>query len=450
MFKKILIANRGEIALRVIRTCKEMGIKTVAVYSKADEESLHVRFADEAVCIGPAASSESYLKIPNIIAAAEITNADAIHPGYGFLSENSKFSRICAEHDIKFIGASGDQIDKMGDKATAKETMKEAGVPCVPGSEGLLKDVADAKKIAKKMGYPVMIKATAGGGGKGMRAVMSEDKMEELFDSAVNEATAAFGNGGMYMEKLIEEPRHIEIQIVGDQYGKACHLSERDCSIQRRHQKLTEETPSPFMTDKLREAMGEAAVKAAEYIKYEGAGTIEFLVDKHRKFYFMEMNTRIQVEHPITEQVIDYDLIREQILVAAGVPISGKNYLPKLHSIECRINAEDPYNNFRPSPGKITTLHTPGGHGVRMDTHVYSGYSIPPNYDSMIAKLITTAQTREEAINKMKRALDEFVIEGIKTTIPFHRQLMDHPDYLAGNYTTAFMNDWKMNPPKED
>ena len=450
MFKKILIANRGEIALRVIRTCKEMGIKTVAVYSKADEESLHVRFADEAVCIGPAASSESYLKIPNIIAAAEITNADAIHPGYGFLSENSKFSRICAEHEIKFIGASGDQIDKMGDKATAKETMKEAGVPCVPGSEGLLKDVADAKKIAKKMGYPVMIKATAGGGGKGMRAVLSEDKMEELFDSAVNEATAAFGNGGMYMEKLIEEPRHIEIQIVGDQYGKACHLSERDCSIQRRHQKLTEETPSPFMTDKLREAMGEAAVKAAEYIKYEGAGTIEFLVDKHRKFYFMEMNTRIQVEHPITEQVIDYDLIREQILVAAGVPISGKNYLPKLHSIECRINAEDPYNNFRPSPGKITTLHIPGGHGVRMDTHVYSGYSIPPNYDSMIAKLITTAQTREEAINKMKRALDEFVIEGIKTTIPFHRQLMDHPDYLAGNYTTAFMNDWKMNPPKED
>ena len=450
MFKKILIANRGEIALRVIRTCKEMGIKTVAVYSKADEESLHVRFADEAVCIGPAASSESYLKIPNIIAAAEITNADAIHPGYGFLSENSKFSRICAEHQIKFIGASGDQIDRMGDKATAKETMKKAGVPCVPGSEGLLKDVADAKKVAKKMGYPVMIKATAGGGGKGMRAVMSEDKMEELFNSAVKEASAAFGNGAMYMEKLIEEPRHIEIQVVGDQYGKACHLSERDCSIQRRHQKLTEETPSPFMTDKLREAMGNAAVKAAEYIKYEGAGTIEFLVDKHRKFYFMEMNTRIQVEHPITEQVIDYDLIREQILVAAGVPISGKNYYPKLHSIECRINAEDPYNNFRPSPGKITTLHTPGGHGVRMDTHVYSGYSIPPNYDSMIAKLITTAQTREEAINKMKRALDEFVIEGIKTTIPFHRQLMDHPDYLAGNYTTAFMNDFKMDPKPEE
>ncbi len=449
MFKKILIANRGEIALRVIRTCKEMGIKTVAVYSKADEESLHVRFADEAVCIGPAPSTESYLKIPNIIAAAEITNADAIHPGYGFLSENSKFSKICAEHDIKFIGASGDQIDKMGDKATAKATMKAAGVPCVPGSEGLLKDLAHAKKEAKKMGYPVMIKATAGGGGKGMRAVWGEEEMEGHFESAVQEATASFGNGGMYMEKLIEEPRHIEIQVVGDQYGKACHLSERDCSVQRRHQKLTEETPSPFMTDKLREDMGKAAVKAAEYIKYEGAGTVEFLVDKHRNFYFMEMNTRIQVEHPITEQVIDYDLIREQILVAGGVPISGKNYIPKLHSIECRINAEDPYNNFRPSPGRITTLHIPGGHGIRMDTHVYSGYIIPPNYDSMIAKLITTAQTREEAINKMKRALDEFVIEGVKTTIPFHRQLMDHPDYLAGNYTTKFMEDFEMETESE-
>jgi acetyl-CoA carboxylase biotin carboxylase subunit len=446
MFKKILIANRGEIALRVIRTCREMGIKTVAVYSKADEESLHVRFADEAVCIGPAQSSESYLKIPNIIAAAEITNADAIHPGYGFLSENANFSKICAEHDIKFIGASAEMINRMGDKATAKETMKNAGVPTIPGSEGLLKDVKEAKKLAKEIGYPVMIKATAGGGGKGMRAVWSEDKMEALFESAVQEATAAFGNGGMYMEKLIEEPRHIEIQIVGDQKGKACHLSERDCSIQRRHQKLTEETPSPFMTDELRQKMGDAAVLAAESIQYEGAGTIEFLVDKHRNFYFMEMNTRIQVEHPITEQVIDYDLIREQILVAAGVPISGKNYVPKLHSIECRINAEDPYNDFRPSPGKITTLHTPGGHGIRLDTHVYSGYVIPPHYDSMIAKLITTAQTREEAINKMKRALDEFVIEGIKTTIPFHRQLMDHPDYIAGNYTTKFMESWEMEP----
>jgi len=449
MFKKILIANRGEIALRIIRTCKEMGIKTVAVYSKADEESLHVRFADEAVCIGPAPSSESYLKIPNIIAAAEITNADAIHPGYGFLSENSKFSRICAEHEIKFIGASGENIDKMGDKATAKETMKKAGVPTIPGSEGILKDVAEAKKVAKKLGYPVMIKATAGGGGKGMRAVWKEEDLEKSYESAVVEAVASFGNGGMYMEKLLEEPRHIEIQIVGDQYGDACHLSERDCSIQRRHQKLTEETPSPFMTDKLRDAMGKAAIKAAEYIKYEGAGTVEFLVDKHREFYFMEMNTRIQVEHPITEQVVDYDLIREQILVAQGVPISGKNYVPKLHSIECRINAEDPYNDFRPSPGRITTLHTPGGHGVRLDTHVYSGYVIPPNYDSMIAKLITSAQTREEAINKMKRALDEFVIEGVATTIPFHRQLMDHPDYLAGNYTTKFMEDFEMAPPEE-
>jgi acetyl-CoA carboxylase biotin carboxylase subunit len=450
MFKKILIANRGEIALRVIRTCKEMGIKTVAVYSKADEESLHVRFADEAVCIGPPPSNQSYLKIPNIIAAAEITNADAIHPGYGFLSENSKFARICAEHHIKFIGATGDQIDRMGDKATAKATMKEAGVPTIPGSDGLLKDLEHAKKAAKKMGYPVMIKATAGGGGKGMRACWREEDLVKNFESAVKEAEAAFGNGGMYMEKLIEEPRHIEIQVIGDQYGKACHLSERDCSIQRRHQKLTEETPSPFMTDKLREEMGKAAIRAAEYIKYEGAGTVEFLVDKHRNFYFMEMNTRIQVEHPITEQVIDYDLIREQILVAGGVPISGKNYTPNLHSIECRINAEDPYNDFRPSPGKITTLHTPGGHGVRLDTHVYSGYTIPPNYDSMIAKLITTAQTREEAINKMKRALDEFVIEGIKTTIPFHRQLMDHPDYLAGNYTTKFMESFVMKPEPEN
>lgn len=444
MFKKILIANRGEIALRIIRTCREMGIKTVAVYSKADEESLHVRFAEEAVCIGPAPSSESYLKIPNIIAAAEITNADAIHPGYGFLSENAKFSKICSEHGIKFIGASAEQIDRMGDKATAKQTMKEAGVPTIPGSDGLLKDLADAKKTAKAMGYPVMIKATAGGGGKGMRAIWAENEMEMHFNSAVQEATAAFGNGGMYMEKLILEPRHIEIQVVGDQNGRACHLSERDCSVQRRHQKLTEETPSPFMTPKLRKRMGDAAVKAAEYIGYEGAGTVEFLVDKNGDFYFMEMNTRIQVEHPITEQVVDHDLIREQIMVAAGVAISGKNYEPNLHSIECRINAEDPYNDFRPSPGKITTLHMPGGHGVRLDTHVYSGYVIPPNYDSMIAKLITTAQTREEAISKMRRALDEFVIEGVKTTIPFHRQLMDHPDYIAGNYTTKFMESFEM------
>lgn len=450
MFKKILVANRGEIALRVIRTCKEMGIKTVAVYSKADEDSLHVKFADEAVCIGPAPSSESYLKMSNIIAAAEITNADAIHPGYGFLSENAKFSKICEEHDIKFIGASEEMINKMGDKASAKATMKAAGVPCVPGSDGVIETFDDCKKIAKETGYPVMLKASAGGGGKGMRAVWKEEDLKDAWDSARQESKAAFGNDDMYMEKLIEEPRHIEIQVVGDSKGKACHLSERDCSVQRRHQKLTEEVPSPFMTDALRKKMGDAAVKAAEYIKYEGAGTVEFLVDKHRNFYFMEMNTRIQVEHPITEQVIDFDLIREQILVAAGVPISGKNYTPNLHSIECRINAEDPYNDFRPSPGKITTLHAPGGHGVRLDTHVYAGYSIPPNYDSMIAKLITTAQTREEAIHKMKRALDEFVIEGIKTTIPFHRQLMDHPDYLSGNYTTKFMEDFNMEKPKEE
>ena len=450
MFKKILIANRGEIALRIIRTCKEMGIKTVAVYSKADEESLHVRFADEAVCIGPAPSSESYLKMSNIIAAAEITNADAIHPGYGFLSENAKFSKICEEHNIKFIGASAEMIERMGDKASAKSTMLAAGVPCVPGSEGVIPDFDTCKKLAKETGYPVMLKASAGGGGKGMRAVWKPEDLQDAWESARQESKAAFGNDDMYMEKLIEEPRHIEIQIVGDSTGKACHLSERDCSIQRRHQKLTEETPSPYMTKKLRDDMGKAAVLASEYIKYEGAGTVEFLVDKHRNFYFMEMNTRIQVEHPITEQVVDHDLIREQILVAAGVPISGKNYLPQLHSIECRINAEDPYNGFRPSPGKITVLHAPGGHGVRLDTHVYAGYVIPPNYDSMIAKLITTAQTRDEAINKMKRALDEFVIEGIKTTIPFHRQLMDHPDYVAGNYTTAFMDDFEMEAPEEE
>ena len=446
MFKKILVANRGEIALRVIRTCKEMGIQTVAVYSTADSESLHVKFADEAVCIGPAASSESYLKISNIIAAAEITNADAIHPGYGFLSENARFSKICEEHGIKFIGATPEMIDRMGDKANAKATMKLAGVPCVPGSEGVIETFAECKVIAKETGYPVMLKASAGGGGKGMRAVWKKEDLKDAWDSARQESKAAFGNDDMYMEKLIEEPRHIEIQIIGDSKGNACHLSERDCSIQRRHQKLTEEVPSPFMTTALRKKMGEAAVKASEFIKYEGAGTVEFLVDKHRNFYFMEMNTRIQVEHPITEQVINFDLIREQILVAAGVTILGKNYLPSLHSIECRINAEDPFNDFRPSPGKITTLHSPGGHGVRLDTHVYAGYTIPPNYDSMIAKLITTAQTREEAIHKMKRALDEFVIEGIKTTIPFHRQLMDHPEYITGNYTTKFMEDFEMKP----
>ncbi len=449
MFKKILIANRGEIALRVIRTCREIGIKTVAVYSTADAESLHVRFADEAVCIGPPASSESYLKMSAVLAAAEITNADAIHPGYGFLSENAKFSKLCEEHGIKFIGASAEMISKMGDKASARATMKEAGVPTIPGSEGLLDTFEDAENLANEMGYPVMLKATAGGGGKGMRAVWKKEDLKELWDAARQEAFACFGNDAMYLEKLIEEPRHIEIQIIGDSFGKACHLSERDCSIQRRHQKLTEEAPSPFMTSQLRKKMGEAAVKAAEFIKYEGAGTVEFLVDKHKNFYFMEMNTRIQVEHPITEQVIDYDLISEQIKVAAGVPISGKNYIPKLHSIECRINAEDPFNNFRPSPGKIEVLHIPGGHGVRIDTHVYAGYTIPPNYDSMIAKLITTAQTREVAISKMRRALDEFVIEGVKTTIPFHRQLMDNADYIAGNYTTKFMEDFELLPEED-
>ena len=444
MFKKILIANRGEIALRVIRTCKEMGIKTVAVYSTADAESLHVRFADEAVCVGPGPSSESYLNIPNIIATAEITNADAIHPGYGFLSENAKFSKICGENGIKFIGASPEMIEGMGDKAAAKETMKKAGVPTIPGSDGLIDDFAHCKKLAKEIGYPVMLKATAGGGGRGMRLVWKSSELEKAWDSARQESAAAFGNDGMYMEKFIEDPRHIEIQIIGDSTGKACHLSERDCSIQRRHQKLVEETPSPFMTDELREAMGKAAVQAAESVKYEGAGTVEFLVDKHRNFYFMEMNTRIQVEHPITEEVVDYDLICEQIKVAAGIKITGKNYYPQLHAIECRINAEDPYNDFRPSPGKITNFHAPGGHGVRIDTHVYANYSIPPNYDSMIAKLITVAQTREEAISKMRRALEEFVIEGIKTTIPFHLQLMKNEDFINGNYTTKFMESFEL------
>lgn len=444
MFKKILIANRGEIALRIIRTCKEMGIKTVAVYSTADRDSLHVRFADEAVCIGPPPSKDSYLNIPNIIAAAEITAADAIHPGYGFLSENAKFSAICREHGIKFIGASPEMINGMGDKASAKDTMKQAGVPTIPGSDGLLSDVKEGIALSKKIGYPVIIKATAGGGGRGMRIIWKDEEFEPAWDSAKQEAGAAFGNDGMYLEKYIEDPRHIEIQVIGDQHGKVCHLSERDCSIQRRHQKLTEESPSPFMTDELRKKMGEAAIKGAMAVNYEGAGTIEFLVDKHRNFYFMEMNTRIQVEHPVTEEVINYDLIKEQIKVAAGIPISGKSYFPTMHAIECRINAEDPFNNFRPSPGKITHFHSPGGHGVRVDTHVYAGYQIPPNYDSMIAKLITVAQTREEAICTMERALSEFVIEGVKTTIPFHLRLMRDPNFAAGNFTTKFMDTFNL------
>jgi len=442
MFKKILIANRGEIALRIIRTCKEMGIKTVAVYSTADKDSLHVRFADEAVCIGPPPSPKSYLSMPNIIAAAEITNADAIHPGYGFLSENAKFSSICRDHGIKFIGASPEMINGMGDKANAKDTMKKAGVPVIPGSDGLLKDAKEGKKIAKKIEYPVILKATAGGGGRGMRILWKEEEFDDAWSSARQESAAAFGNDGMYLEKYIEEPRHIEIQLAGDQYGKVCHLSERDCSVQRRHQKLVEEAPSPFVTPELREKMGAAAIAAGESIKYEGVGTVEFLVDKNRNFYFMEMNTRIQVEHPVTEEVINFDLVKEQILIAAGVPISGKNYFPQKHSMECRINAEDPFNNFRPSPGKIETLHNPGGHGIRIDSHIYAGYTIPPNYDSMIAKLIVSAQTREETILKMERALSEFVIEGIKTTIPLQLQIMRNPDFRAGNFTTAFMDNF--------
>ena len=430
--------------MRIIRTCKEMGIKTVAVYSTADKDSLPVRFADEAVCIGPPTSSKSYLSIPNIIAAAEITNADAIHPGYGFLSENEKFSKVCQQHGIKFIGALPEQIAGMGDKATAKATMIKAGVPCIPGSKGLIKDVKEALSNAELVKYPVILKATAGGGGKGMRIVWKADEMQAAWDSARQEAAAAFGNDGIYMEKFIQEPRHIEIQIAGDQYGNACHMSERDCSIQRRHQKLVEETPSPFMTDELRERMGTAAIKAAKAVKYEGVGTVEFLVDKNRDFYFMEMNTRIQVEHTITEEVINFDLIKEQIKIAAGEKISGKNYLPLMHAIQCRINAEDPLNEFRPSPGKILQYHSPGGHGVRIDTHVYAGYSIPPHYDSMISKLIVVAQTREEAILKMKRALDEYIIEGVKTTIPFHQKLMENPEFNSGNFTTKFMESFEM------
>jgi acetyl-CoA carboxylase, biotin carboxylase subunit len=442
MFKKILIANRGEIALRVIRTCREMGIATVAIYSTADKDSLHVRFADEAVCIGPPPSKLSYLSIPNIIAAAEITNADAIHPGYGFLSENAEFSRICDEYKIKFIGASPDMINSMGDKSSAKATMRKAGVPTIPGSEGLLESVKEGIKLANKIKYPVILKATAGGGGRGMRIVKSDAEFEKAWNDAKTEAGASFGNDGLYLEKFVEEPRHIEIQIVGDRYGKVCHLSERDCSIQRRHQKLLEETPSPIITDKLREKMGKAAIAGAKAISYEGVGTIEFLVDKNNDFYFMEMNTRIQVEHPITEEVTDFDLIKEQIKVAAGVPISGKNYFPNLYSMECRINAEDPANGFRPSPGKITNLHIPGGHGVRVDSHVYAGYTIPPNYDSMIAKLIISAQSREEAIVRMKRALQEFVIEGVKTTIPFHIKLMDNEKFKSGKFTTKFLEEF--------
>ena len=444
MFKKILIANRGEIALRVIRTCREMGIKTVAVYSTADKDSLHVRFADEAVCIGKPASFDSYLNIPHIMAAAEITNADAIHPGYGFLAENARVAEICGEHGIKFIGPTPAMINSMGEKITAKETRIKAGVPVVPGGEGLLESLDQAKGLAREVGYPIILKATAGGGGKGMRVVWSEEEMERAYNTAKAEAGASFKNDGIYMEKFVEEPRHIEIQVAGDQYGKVCHLSERDCSIQRRHQKLVEESPSPFMTPELRKRMGDAAIKAASAINYESVGTIEFLVDKHRNFYFMEMNTRIQVEHCVTEEVVNFDLIKEQIKIAAGDPISGLNYEPQGHAIECRINAEDPYNDFRPSPGRIAVLHQPGGHGIRVDSHAYAGYTIPPYYDSLIAKIIAVARTREEAINTMHRALSEYVIEGIKTTIPFHLQLMKDERFRSGDFNTKFLEGFKM------
>lgn len=447
MFKKILIANRGEIALRIIRTCKEMGIKTVAIYSTADKDSLHVRFADEAVCVGPAASALSYLNVPNIMAAVEITNSDAVHPGYGFLAENADFAEICGQTGVKFIGPTPEHIRKMGDKITAKETMIKAKVPVIPGSKGLVKDLADAKKIAKEVGYPIMLKATAGGGGKGMRLVWEEKEIESALNSTQNEAKSAFGNDGMYIEKFVEEPRHIEIQVAGDQYGNVCHLSERECSIQRRHQKLIEESPSPFLNDELREAMGQAAINAAKFIGYEGVGTVEFLVDKYKNFYFMEMNTRIQVEHTVTEEVIDHDLIMEQIKIAAGEKISGKNYYPMMHAIECRINAEDPYNNFRPCPGKITSFHSSKGHGIRVDTHVYAGYTISPYYDSMIAKLICRARTREECIAKMRRALDEFIVEGIKTTVPLHKQLMNTREFIEGDFTTKFLDNYEFVDP---
>ncbi|MCP4122569.1 MAG: acetyl-CoA carboxylase biotin carboxylase subunit [Bacteroidetes bacterium] len=450
MFKKILIANRGEIALRIIRTCKELGIPTVAVYSTADKDSLHVRFADEAVCIGPPSSKESYLNIPSIMAAVEITNADAVHPGYGFLAENASFAEICGEYNIKFIGPTPDMIRRMGDKITAKETMIKAGVPVIPGSEGLIEDIAEGKKQALIVGYPIILKATAGGGGKGMRIVWKEEEFENAFETAKTEALSSFNNGGLYLEKFIEEPRHIEVQIAGDQFGNVCHLSERDCSIQRRHQKLVEECPSPFVDKAFRKKLGEAGVKAAKSINYESAGTVEFLVDKNKKFYFMEMNTRIQVEHTVTEEVLDIDLIKEQIQIAAGMKISGKNYLPQMHAIECRINAENPFKNFIPSPGKITFLHTSKGHGVRVDSHVTAGHVVSPYYDSMIAKVIVRATTRIDAIDKMKRALEEFYIEGISTTIPFHKALMDDPVFRSGNFDTKFMETFDFSKMKKD
>ena len=440
MFNKILIANRGEIALRIIRTCKELGINTVAVFSEADKDSLHVLFADEAVCIGPASSQESYLKIPALMAAAEVTGADAIHPGYGFLAENAEFSEICADSGIKFIGPGPDMISKMGDKAFAKETMKKVGVPVVPGSDGAVKSVAEAKKIAAEIGYPVMLKASAGGGGKGMRIVFDESEIENAFQTASNEALSAFNNGELYLEKFIEKPHHVEIQIIGDQHGNVVQYGERDCTIQRRHQKLIEESPSPIISEETRRKMAEAAVLGAKSVNYEGAGTVEFIVDKDQNFYFIEMNTRIQVEHPVTEMVNEVDLIKEQIRVAAGEKITKPKRSAFGHSMEFRINAEDPEKGFRPSPGKIENLHFPGGFGVRIDSHIYNGYMIPPFYDSMVAKLIIWAENREEVIKRAKRALEEFLIEGIQTTIPFHLQVLENEDFIKAEYDTSFID----------
>ena len=441
---KVLVANRGEIACRVIRTLKKMGIKSVAIYSEADRDALHVKMADEAYYIGAAPSAESYLRQDKIIQICIDHQVDGVHPGYGFLSENSGFALKLQEKQIKLIGPSAYSMDIMGDKLSAKAAVKDFNIPMVPGTDYAISDIDEARNIARNVGYPVLVKASAGGGGKGMRVVWSEEEIERAFDNAKAEAAASFKNDGIYMEKFVEEPRHIEIQVAGDQYGNFCHMSERDCSIQRRHQKLVEESPSPFMTPELRKAMGEAAIKAAAAINYESVGTIEFLVDKHRNFYFMEMNTRIQVEHCVTEEVINYDLIKEQIKIAMGDRISGKSYYPQMHAIECRINAEDPYNDFRPSPGKITVLNQPGGHGIRIDSHVYAGYTIPPYYDSMIGKIIATARTRNEAIDTMHRALTEYVIEGVKTTIPFHLQLMKDERFRSGDFNTKFLESFTL------
>jgi acetyl-CoA carboxylase biotin carboxylase subunit len=451
MFKKVLIANRGEIALRVIRACREMGIRTVSVYSTADKDSLHVKFADEVVCIGPPPGRESYLNIPRIIAAASITNVDAIHPGYGFLAENAGFAEICAESGFTFIGPQPQAIRMMGDKSVAKDTMRAAGVPVVPGSPGTVDDIDIAERIAREVGYPVIIKASAGGGGKGMRVVPGPEDLERAFNTAQSEALAAFGDGSLYIEKFIEEPRHVEIQVMCDRHGNYTHLNERECSIQRRHQKLIEESPSPIVSEELRAAMGEASMAGCAHVNYEGAGTMEFLVDKHRNFYFMEMNTRIQVEHPVTEESLGIDLIKEQIAVAAGERLTLRQGPPRKHAIEVRINAEDPYRDFRPSPGRIATLHLPGGHGVRIDSHIYQGYMVPPNYDSLLAKLITFGETRASAIAKMRRALDELVIEGVKTTAPFHKMMMEHEAFLSGNFDTQFVDthEWLSRLPAE-